>query len=97
MRQCCGDTAGATNHHTYADYAHHRAYPFRMSKKPITPEQRMQRMREMFEREHAVLAEDYDFFTRTLSPHTSPDAPKNQSKAPCMSVGSSGKLGPKSS
>jgi hypothetical protein len=42
---------------------------------------RLSRMREMFEAEQAVLAEDYEHFTRPQSPATIPDAPTRPNKA----------------
>ena len=43
--------------------------------------ERVSRMREMFEAEQAVLAEDYEHFTRPRSPATIPDAPSRPNTA----------------
>lgn len=45
--------------------------------KKVSPSERLTRMREMFDSERAVLAEDYEHFTRP----SSPDAPIRPSKA----------------
>lgn len=48
---------------------------------PITPAERIARMDAMFEKEFAVLTEDYEFFTQTLCSGTNPDAQKPRSKS----------------
>jgi hypothetical protein len=56
--------------------------PGMKGKKPITPAERMARMDAMFEKEHAVLAEDYEFFTGIRYSDMILDAPKSPNKAP---------------
>jgi hypothetical protein len=41
-----------------------RGKTFLVKKVPITPAERMVRMQKMFDEEHAILAEDYHFFTK---------------------------------
>ena len=58
------------------------AVGFGMAKpKPITPAERMVRMQKMFDEEHAILAEDYHFFTRNQYLDILQDAPKPRNKA----------------
>jgi hypothetical protein len=49
-------------------------------KKSITPAERRARMQAMFDKEYAVLAEDYEFFTGIRCSDMIPDVPKRQSK-----------------
>jgi hypothetical protein len=65
-------------------------------KRPITPAERKARMQAMFDKEYAVLAEDYEFFTGIRYSDMIPDAPKHRSKAPRTSGEPSEKPGPKS-
>jgi hypothetical protein len=50
------------------------------SKRPITPAERRARMQAMFDKEYAVLVEDYEFFTGIRCSDMIPDVPKRQSK-----------------
>jgi hypothetical protein len=50
-------------------------------KKPITPAERIARMQAMFDKEYAILAEDYHFFTRNQYLDILQDASKRQNKA----------------
>jgi hypothetical protein len=56
--------------------------PAMTGKKPITPAERRARMQAMFDKEYAILAEDYEFFTGIRYSDILPDAPKRLSKAP---------------
>lgn len=58
-----------------------------------TPEERIKRMRESFEKDRSVLAEDYEHFTQP----STPDESSRPNKAVRKSGKSSGKRGPKSS
>jgi hypothetical protein len=49
-------------------------------KKSITPAERRARMQAMFDKEYAVLAEDYEFFTGIRYSDMIRDVPKRQSK-----------------
>jgi hypothetical protein len=48
--------------------------------KPITPAERRARMQAMFDKEYAILAEDYEFFTGIRYSDLIPDVPKRRSK-----------------
>jgi len=54
--------------------------PAMTGKKPITPAERRARMQAMFDKEYAILAEDYEFFTGIRYSDILPDAPKRRSK-----------------
>jgi hypothetical protein len=69
--------------------------PAMTGKKPITPAERRARMQAMFDKEYAILAEDYEFFTGIRYSDMIPDAPKRRSKAPRTSEKQTSQPSPK--
>jgi hypothetical protein len=82
-----------------------------MTKKPpkaandssITPEQRLERMQQSFDKDYSVLAEDYDFFTKGAfvpareATFIKSDAPTRPSRAGRKSAKRSSRKSPKRS